>query len=416
MVGSGGRESALVWKIGQSDMVGELYCAPGNAGTNNNVAIAAEDIDGLVAFAKDKKIGLTVVGPEAPLAAGIVDRFEAEGLVAFGPSMKSARLEASKAFMKDILVKAGVPTARYEVHDDRDKAVLALEKFGERVVVKADGLAAGKGVVVATSRAEAVEAIDSMLVQNTFGAAGSNIILEETLDGEEASILAFCDGNDVMMMPSSQDHKRIGENDTGPNTGGMGAYSPAPVVTEEMSAWIFDNVMRKTLETMRAEGAPYRGILYAGLMITEDGPKVLEFNCRFGDPECQPILMRLESDIVPILLACAKGELKGVASEWREEAAVCVVMASEGYPGSYEKGKVITGIESAEELASVKVFHAGTALGDNGVVTTGGRVLGVTATGATVADAIEKAYSGVAKIEWDGAYYRKDIGRKAIDR
>ncbi len=422
VVGSGGREHALAWKIAQSPLVERVFVMPGNAGTDlmpkvESVAIGADEIGLLSAYAEEKEIDLTVVGPEAPLAAGIVDAFERDALLIFGPSEAAARLEGSKVFMKEVLTKAGVPTARYEVHTDRDEAIAALDRFDEAVVVKADGLAAGKGVVVATSRVEAIEAIDLMLTENAFGAAGATIILEETLPGEEASILAFCDGTNVLMMPASQDHKRIGDGDSGPNTGGMGAYSPAPVVTPEMSAWIEENVMKKTLRALADMGAPYRGILYGGLMIGPDGPKVLEFNVRFGDPECQPIMARMASDIVPVLEACAKGDLTDVAVEWKEEAAVCVVMAAGGYPGSYEKGKVISGIADADAIDGVTVFHAGTALNPAGrVVTTGGRVLGVTATGVDVAAAIEKAYEGVAKISWEGEQHRTDIGAKALGR
>lgn len=422
VVGSGGREHALVWKISQSPLVEGVYVAPGNAGTARmkkveNVTIGADEIGLLAQFAEEKEVDLTVVGPEAPLADGIVDAFLRDELLIFGPSKAAARLEGSKVFMKEVLTKAGVPTAKYEVHTDRDEAVAALERFGETVVVKADGLAAGKGVVVASNRDEAVAAIEMMLVDNKFGDAGATIILEETLPGEEASILAFCDGKNVVMMPSSQDHKRIGDGDTGPNTGGMGAYSPAPVVTPEMADWIEENVMKKTVATLAEMGAPYKGILYGGLMIGPDGPKVLEFNVRFGDPECQPIMKRMDSDIVPILMACAEGNLEGVKVDWSDEAAVCVVMAAGGYPGSYEKGKVITDIDDADELPGVTVFHAGTlpnAIGQ--IATSGGRVLGVTATGADVKEAIDRAYAGVATIKFDGEQHRSDIGAKALGR
>ena len=419
IIGGGGREHALAWKIAQSDDVTEIFCAPGNAGTEavaTNVAISADDIDSLLKFAKEKNIDLTVVGPEAPLAEGIVDVFSEAGLLTFGPSKNAARLEGSKAFMKDILIKAGVPTARYEVHTNKEKAISALDRFDESVVIKADGLAAGKGVIVATSKDEAKAAITSMLDDKKFGEAGATVVIEETLVGEEASILAFCDGQRVLMMPASQDHKRIGEKDTGPNTGGMGAYSPAPVVTDEIADWIEKEVMQKTVDTMKAEGAPYSGVLYAGLMITDDGPKVLEFNCRFGDPECQPIMARMKSDIVPVLKACAKGDLSGVTIDWSDSAAVCVVMAAAGYPGPYEKGKLIEGIADADAIKNVNVFHAGTTRDEEGVKTAGGRVLGVTATAPTVKTAIMEAYEGVYKIKWEGAYYRYDIGKKALNR
>jgi phosphoribosylamine--glycine ligase len=421
IIGGGGREHALTWKIAQSPLVEKLYIAPGNAGTaslGSNVPIDAEDIDQLLAFAQDKKIGLTVVGPEAPLAAGLVDRFTDAGLLAFGPSQKAAQLEASKAFMKQILDDAQVPTARYEVHTDRDAAVACLDRLGGVAVVKADGLAAGKGVVVATTRDEAVAAIDAALFDKTFGDAGAKLVIEEFLPGEEASILAFCDGEKVIMMPASQDHKRIGEGDTGPNTGGMGAYSPAPVVTEDMIPGIKKDIIEATAASLKQAGAPYRGILYAGLMIAPDGTiKVLEFNCRFGDPECQPIMARMTSDIVPVLIGCAKGDLGDVNVTWSDDAAICVVMAAGGYPGSYEKGKPIFGIDEANSVEGVTVFHAGTALADSGsVVTSGGRVLGVTATGTTIQEALRAVYAGVNKISWEGCQYRRDIAYRAIDR
>lgn len=420
VAGGGGRESALAWKISQSPLAGRIYAAPGNAGTARvaeNVPIDAEDIAGLVKLAKEKSIDLAVVGPEAPLVGGIVDAFQKAGILAFGPSGKAAQLEGSKIFMKELLREAGVPTARYEAIVDREAAMAALDRFGEKVVVKADGLAAGKGVVVAGSRAEAAEAVDAMMTRKTFGEAGARIILEEALEGEEASIMAFCDGENYVMMPSSQDHKRIGEGDTGPNTGGMGAYSPAPVITGEMGRWIEKNIIRKTMEAMAARGRPYRGVLYAGLMITGDGPKVLEFNCRFGDPECQPVMTRMKSDIVPVLLACARGDLSGVELSWFDKHAVCVVMASKGYPGRYEKGKVIHGLSEAEAMEGVFVFHAGTKLSEDGKVTTaGGRVLGVTAVGEAIQDAIDTVYAAVSRISWDGAVYRKDIGRRAVFR
>lgn len=420
VIGGGGREHALAWKIAQSPLVNKLYCAPGNAGTESvavNVPIPADDVNGLLAFAKQNKIGLTVVGPEAALAKGVVDLFESAGLLIAGPSKKAALIEGSKVFMKEILTKAGIPTARYEAHTQKDSALSALARFGERVVIKADGLAAGKGVIVAGSREEAVDAIERMLVGREFGDAGAKIILEETLDGEEASILAFCDGHNVIMMPSSQDHKRIGDNDTGLNTGGMGAYSPAPAVTPQMERWVEENIMKAALAVMSADGRPYKGILYAGLMVTKEGPKVLEFNARFGDPECQPLLMRMKSDIVPVLMGVAKGDISDVRLEWSDEPAVCVVMASKGYPGDYEKGAAIHGLGRAGAMKDVAIFHAGTAKSPGGqIVTSGGRVLGVTAKGATIAGAIGLAYKAVSQISFDGAYYRKDIGGRALGR
>jgi len=420
VIGGGGREHALAWKIAQSPLVNKLYCALGNVGTESvavNLPIAADDVNGLLAFAKQNSIGLTVVGPEAALAKGVVDAFESAGLLIAGPSKNAALIEGSKVFMKEILTKANIPTARYEVHTQKEAALSALARFGERVVIKADGLAAGKGVIVAGSRAEAVDAIERMLVGREFGEAGAKIILEETLDGEEASILAFCDGHNVIMMPSSQDHKRIGDNDTGPNTGGMGAYSPAPVVTPPMERWVEENIMKTTLAVMSNDGRPYKGILYAGLMVTKDGPKVLEFNARFGDPECQPLLMRMKSDIVPVLMGVARGDISGIRVEWSEEPAVCVVMAAKGYPGAYAKGAPINGLDRAGAMKDVAVFHAGTAKSSDGrIVTNGGRVLGVTAKGATIAGAIELAYRAVAQISFDGAYHRKDIGGRALLR
>ncbi|VAX15802.1 Phosphoribosylamine--glycine ligase [hydrothermal vent metagenome] len=419
VVGGGGREHALVWKIDQSPMVRKIYCAPGNAGTlefAENVDIGAEDVEKFLNFAKSNDIGLTVVGPEAALCEGIVDAFSEAGLKAFGPDKKAALLEGSKAFMKRMLKSAGIPTAKYEKLNDRDSALKALEKFNGKVAVKADGLAAGKGVVICQSTDEAVEAIDLMMVKRAFGAAGDSIIIEELLEGQEASMLAFCDGENFTMMPSSQDHKRIGDGDTGPNTGGMGAYSPACVVTPQIESMVEKDVMAKIMAAMKKDGRPYKGILYAGLMLTDDGPKVLEFNCRFGDPECQPILMRLESDIVPLLLASVDGNLKDVTAKWSSRSTVCVVMASGGYPGPYEKGKEIHGLKEAALVNNVVVFHAGTTLDNDRVLTSGGRVLGVTASGSTVGEAIDTAYEAVSKISWDGAVYRKDIGHRAIGR
>jgi len=419
VTGSGGREHALAWKIAQSPLVEKIYCAPGNAGTAalaENVDIGAEEIDRLAAFAKGKGIGLTVVGPEAALCAGIVDRFNREGLTVFGPTAAAAQLEGSKAFMKQVLTKAGVPTARHERHTDHAAALAALGRFGERVVVKADGLAAGKGVTVCQTRAQAEAALHEAMLERAFGAAGDAVVIEEFLDGEEASILAFCDSERLVMMPACQDHKRVGDGDTGPNTGGMGAYSPAPVITPELTARIERDVMLPTLRQMAAMGAPYRGVLYAGLMITRDGPKTLEFNCRFGDPECQPVMMRMGSDLVPVLLACANGSLEGVNVAWSPRAAVCVVMAAGGYPGAYAKGTPIMGLERAGAVKDVMVYHAGTKVSGSNVVTNGGRVLGVTASGATIREAIDRAYEAAGHISWDGAQYRRDIGRRALER
>ncbi len=420
VIGGGGREHALVWKIAQSPLVDEIYCAPGNGGTasiSENVDIDVEDIVNLARFAEDKKIDLTVVGPEGPLTLGIVDIFSEASLKIFGPTKAAAILEGSKAFTKELLTRAGAPTARYEIHDDHYKAEQALDRFDERVVIKADGLAAGKGVIICHNRDEAKNAINHLMLDRYFGHAGDKVIIEETLEGEEASILAFCDGEELIMMPSSQDHKRIGDGDTGPNTGGMGAYSPAPVITPDIEKWIEENVMRKVLKTMAQDGRAYKGILYAGIMITKDGPYVLEFNCRFGDPECQPILMRMNSDIVPVLHASVDGNLRDITIDWSDDAAVCVVMSARGYPGSYEKGLAIHGTGMANERENVFVFHAGTRINEKGkLVTSGGRALGVTARAPEIGQAIEAAYSAVEDINWRHAYYRKDIGKKALNR
>jgi len=419
VIGSGGREHALVWKIRQSPKAGKVFCAPGNAGSAKlaqNVLIPVEDMEALARFAKDNMVGLTVVGPEAPLCDGIVDLFHEQGLTIFGPSGAAARLEGSKDFMKSVVTSAGAPTARYETHTVRDEAVEALERFPGGVVVKADGLAAGKGVVVCAAREEAVAAIDRMMGRMEFGAAGATVVLEEKLTGEEASVLVFCDGERYHMMPAAQDHKRIGDGDTGPNTGGMGAYSPAPVVTQGILADIETSIIKPVIKTMRDMGAPYRGVLYAGVMITGDGPKVLEFNCRFGDPECQPVMMRLKSDIVPLLTACARGKLPSEPPEWDSRASVCVVMGAGGYPGLYQKGKKITGLEQVAAMENVMVFHAGTRMDGQNVVTSGGRVLGVTSLGDSVAAAVDLAYEAVEKIKWDGAVYRRDIAKRALSR
>tara|TARA_B100000959_G_scaffold274629_1_gene326811 strand:+ start:49707 stop:51014 length:1308 start_codon:yes stop_codon:yes gene_type:complete len=419
IIGSGGREHALAWKIKQSPLLGELYCAPGNAGTaklGNNIDICNDDIIALADFGERHNIGLTVVGPEVPLCLGVVDEFNKRGLKIFGPNKESARLEGSKSFMKEILSKSGVPTAKYEKHTNVDDALTALNRFDEQVVIKADGLAAGKGVLICATKMQAKNAIKTAMIDRKFGNAGDTVLIEEMLEGEEASVLAFCDGEDFLLMPSSQDHKRIGDGDTGPNTGGMGAYSPAPVVTSDLEKDISKNIFSPVLKTMSELGAPYKGILYAGLMITQVGPKVLEFNCRFGDPECQPIMLRLSSDIVPVLVACANGEINNHKPKWDNDTAVCVVMASGGYPGNYDKGKTIRGIDEANAVEGVVVFHAGTKLDGNDVVTSGGRVLGVTAKGIDVRTAIDNAYEAVEKITWDGAVYRGDIGHRAISR
>jgi phosphoribosylamine--glycine ligase len=417
IIGSGGREHALTWKITQSPLVRKVYCAPGNPGIAQYatcVDIGVKDFDKLIAFARDNRIDLTIVGPEDPLAAGIVDRFAAEGLKAFGPSGAAAQLEASKAFAKRIMAKYGIPTAEYAEFTDAEAAITYVREKGAPIVVKADGLAAGKGVTVAQDVDAAVAAIREAMVDKAFGAAGNSVILEECLVGEEASILAFCDGKTVVPMVSSQDHKPVYDGDQGPNTGGMGAYSPAPVVTPELASEIETRVLRACVDGMAQEGIPYKGVLYAGLMITAQGPKVIEFNCRFGDPEVQVVLPRMTSDMVPVLLACCDGTLDPTAISWDHGAAVTVVMASGGYPKDYQKGKVITGIDKAERAGNVIVFHAGTKDHGGKLATNGGRVLNVTACGADIRSTIKHAYEAVHKIHFDGAHFRTDIGQKAL--
>ncbi|CAG0970322.1 phosphoribosylamine---glycine ligase [Geobacteraceae bacterium] len=419
VVGGGGREHALVWKIAQSPLVDKVYCAPGNPGIGTiaeNVPLAVDDLPGLLAFAREREIGLTVVGPELPLSLGIVDLFEEHGLLIFGARRNAAIIEASKAFSKDLMKKYGVPTAAYDVFTEVEPAVAFIDKVGIPIVIKADGLAAGKGVIIAQTRDEAVATVNDMLSGNAFGSAGSRVVIEEFLVGEEASFLAFTDGKQIIPLASAQDHKAVFDGDQGPNTGGMGAYSPAPVVTPAIHEFAMTEVMRRTVDGMAAEGRPYRGVLYAGLMINGSDVKVLEFNARFGDPECQPLLMRMKSDIVPVLLGVAKGDLSGVAIEWYDKAAVCVVMAAGGYPGDYRKGDDIRGLDEAAAIDDLYVFHAGTAAKDGKVVTAGGRVLGVTGLGTTVKEAIDRTYQGVGRICWDGVQFRKDIGAKALKR
>ncbi len=419
VIGGGGREHALVWKIAQSPLVTKLFCAPGNPGTAalaENLPIAVDQLDKLLAFAYENNIDLTVVGPEQPLSLGIVDLFESHGLKVFGPSQKAAYIEGSKAFSKDLMQKYHVPTAAYGVFTDLAEAEAFINRTGAPIVVKADGLAAGKGVIIAQTREEAVAAVRDMLSGNAFGSAGSRVVIEEFLTGEEASFLVITDGKNVIPLASAQDHKAIFDNDRGPNTGGMGAYSPAPVVTPAIHEKAMQLVIRPTVDGMAAEGRPYCGVLYAGLMVKDGEVKTLEFNARFGDPECQPLLMRMKSDIVPVLLAVADGDLGNSTIEWHDKAAVCVVMASEGYPGDYRKGDLISGLDQAAEVEDLYVFHAGTALKDGACVTNGGRVLGVTALGSTVKDAITAAYQGVSRITWPGVQSRTDIGKKALER
>lgn len=421
VIGSGGREHALAWKAAQSPKADRVFVAPGNAGTARepgleNVDIDVMDLEGLAGFAATNNVELTIVGPEAPLVAGIVDKFEARGLRVFGPSAGAAQLEGSKAFTKDFLARHKIPTAGYGNFTDVDEALAYVRKQGAPIVVKADGLAAGKGVIVAMTLTEAEDAIRDMLAGNAFGDAGSRVVIEEFLEGEEASFIVMVDGEHVLAMATSQDHKRVGDGDTGPNTGGMGAYSPAPVVTADVHQRIMDEVIFPTVRGMAAEGHPYKGFLYAGLMIDPSGaPKVIEFNCRFGDPETQPIMLRMKSDLVELCSAAIDGKLDQCRSEWDDRASVGIVLAAGGYPGNYNKGDVISGLPE-EETDGEKVFHAGTRLSGDQVVTNGGRVLCATALGNTVTEAQQRAYDVAGKIQWDGVFYRKDIAFRAIAR
>lgn len=426
LIGNGGREHALAWKLAQSARVIRVYVAPGNAGTaveskTENVPISSDDIPGLVKFAQQNEIGLTVVGPEAPLVAGVVDAFQKAKLRIFGPTKAAAQLEGSKVFCKNLLHSADVPTADYHVFRDAESASRFIfdrypnESESVPVVIKADGLAAGKGVIVCSTRRDALQAIDRIARQKEFGTAGKQLVIEERLDGQEVSVLAFTDGRTIITLPPAQDHKPAHDGDTGPNTGGMGAYSPAPLVDERMLRWIEEHILVPTIHTMKRSRQPFRGVLYAGLMITNQGPKVLEYNVRLGDPECQPLLMRLQSDLVDLLEATVEGKLDEIAPPvWDPRPAVSVVMASEGYPGDYEKGRVIRGLDEAAALPDVKVFHSGTQLVDGQVVTSGGRVLAVTALGNSISAAKLQAYTAVKCIRWPGAWCRKDISDKAL--
>jgi phosphoribosylamine--glycine ligase len=418
IVGSGGREHALVWKVSQSPKVTKIYAAPGNAGMAQLaecVPIKSEAIPELLAFAQSKAIDLTIVGPEGPLSRGIVDEFTKAGMRAFGPSAKAAEIESSKQFSKDLMKKYNIPTAEYAVFSNKAAAEAYLREKGAPIVVKADGLAAGKGVVVAETVEEGLKALDMIMTEKAFGAAGDRVVIEECLKGEEASFMAFSDGKTVVPMASSQDHKRVFDADKGPNTGGMGAYSPAPIVTKKLERTVMETIMIPTVRAMEKEGRLFRGILYAGLMIRDGDAKVLEFNARFGDPETQPIMARLDTDLIEIIEAILAGSLAKVDIKWKPDAAVCVVIASGGYPGSYEKGKVITGLENAAKHEGVVVFHAGTALREGKAVTDGGRVLGVTGLGPVVAAAIDNAYAGVREIFFEGAHFRRDIGARALE-
>ncbi|ENM3950573.1 phosphoribosylamine--glycine ligase [Vibrio cholerae] len=421
IIGSGGREHALAWKVAQNPQVDTIYVAPGNAGTAlehkvQNVNIGITDIPALVAFAQDKAIELTIVGPEAPLVIGVVDAFRAAGLPIFGPTQGAAQLEGSKAFTKDFLARHNIPTAAYANFTEIEPALAYVREKGAPIVVKADGLAAGKGVIVAMTLQEAEDAIQDMLAGNAFGSAGSRVVVEEFLDGEEASFIVMVDGENVLPMATSQDHKRVGDADTGPNTGGMGAYSPAPVVTQDVHDRVMREVIYPTVRGMAAEGNTYTGFLYAGLMIDSTGaPKVIEYNCRFGDPETQPIMMRLQSDLVELCQAAIAGKLDQVESKWDPRASIGVVLAAGGYPGDYAKGEVISGLPM-QESAGQKVFHAGTETQGDQVVTNGGRVLCATALGNTVLEAQQRAYQLADQIHWNGMFCRRDIGYRAIAR
>ena len=412
VVGSGGREHALTWKLSNSDKVEQVFTAPGNGGTSNNVLISVDDIDELVKFAQEKNC-FTVVGPEAPLANGIVDKFHEKHLPIFGPSKNAAQLESSKIWAKEFMKRNSIPTADFEIFDDAQKAKDFVKSYDKPVVIKADGLAAGKGVIVCDSKDEANDAIDTILTNKTFGDAGSKIIVEERIDGIEASYIALCDGKIGIPMATSQDHKRIFDDDKGPNTGGMGAYSPTPIIDDHLASEIQEKIIDKTIVSMNKEGIEFKGFLYAGIMIKDGMPYVLEYNVRLGDPECQPILMRLDSDLYEYLLASYEGNLKDLPKiSWKQEYAVCVVLASKGYPESYPKNDKITGFENIQENSFV--FHAGTKKEDENILSNGGRVLGVTALGLTLQNAIDNAYSACQKLDWKNKYHRNDIGKKGL--
>ena len=412
VVGSGGREHALTWKLSNSDNVEQVFTAPGNGGTSNNVLISVDDIDELVKFAQEKNC-FTVVGPEAPLANGIVDKFHEKHMPIFGPSKNAAQLESSKIWAKEFMKRNSIPTADFEIFDDAQKAKDFVKSYDKPVVIKADGLAAGKGVIVCDSKDEANDAIDTILTNKTFGDAGSKIIVEERIDGIEASYIALCDGKIGIPMATSQDHKRIFDDDKGPNTGGMGAYSPTPIIDDHLASEIQEKIIDKTIVSMNKEGIEFKGFLYAGIMIKDGMPYVLEYNVRMGDPECQPILMRLDSDLYEYLLASYEGNLKDLPKiSWKQEYAVCVVLASKGYPESYPKNDKITGFENIQENSFV--FHAGTKKEDENILSNGGRVLGVTALGLTLQNAIDNAYSACQKLDWKNKYHRNDIGKKGL--
>ncbi len=417
LIGSGGREHALAWKIAQSPILTKFYAAPGNPGIGECaelVALDPTDHAAVIAFCRKQAIDLVVVGPEAPLVAGIVDDLASAGIAAFGPSRAAAELEGSKGFTKDLCAEAGIPTAAYRRLDNAHDAIAYLREVGAPVVIKADGLAAGKGVTVAATVDEAVAAVEACFA-GAFGAAGASVVVEEFLEGEEASFFALSDGRTVLPLATAQDHKRVGDGDTGPNTGGMGAYSPAPAMTEELIQRTMDEIIRPTIATMAARGAPYKGVLYAGLMLTATGPQLIEYNVRFGDPETQAMMMRLDSDLLALLVATVEGKLDAVTPRWSDEAALTVVMASKGYPGAYDKDSEIRGVSDAEAIGGVKVFHAGTATRGGKLVSAGGRVLNVTARGSSIAEARRRAYDAVARIDWPDGFCRTDIGRRAAE-
>lgn len=419
VVGSGGREHSLCWAISRSKKCKKLYAAPGNAGIAQIaecVDIATTDDQGIINFCKSEKIDFVVIGPEAPLVAGLVDDLARAGIKSFGPNGVAAQIEGSKGFMKDLLAKYGIPTADYGRFDEPDAAKEYIMRLEEKVVVKADGLAAGKGVILCHNKNEAYAAIDQMMTERAFGIAGDEVLVEEFMEGEEVSFFALVDGNNAVPLASAQDHKAAFDGDTGPNTGGMGAYSPAPVVDDAMEAKIMETIITPTINAMVAEGCPFRGVLFAGLMLTKQGPKVLEFNARFGDPECQALMVRMKSDVLEALVACADGTLDKTEISWSDDTALTVVMAANGYPGHYDKGSEIKNIEAAEKIPGVEVFHAGTAMQDGKLVAIGGRVLGITATGKSVKEAQALAYKAVDAIDWPGGFCRRDIGWRAIKR
>jgi phosphoribosylamine--glycine ligase len=418
LIGGGGREHALAWKLKQSPLIGRLYCAPGNAGIEavaDCIALDIADHDAVIGFCKESAIGLVVIGPEAPLVAGLADDLDSAGIKAFGPSREAAQLEGSKGFTKDLCAAHGIPTAAYRRFADAASAKTYIASQNFPLVVKADGLAAGKGVVIAANRDEAMSAIDACF-SGTFGAAGSEVVIEEFLDGEEASFFALSDGTTALALATAQDHKRAFDGDQGPNTGGMGAYSPAPIMTETLSARVMDEIVLPTVRAMSARGTPFKGVLYAGLMIVDGAPKLIEYNVRFGDPEAQVLMLRLASDLLPALLAVTEGRLADITIDWHDDAALCVVMAARGYPGAYAKGSEIEGLEAAGRDPQVQIFHAGTRREGGRILADGGRVLGVAARGDTIATAKDRAYAAIEAIDWPGGFYRRDIGWRALPR